>query len=477
MELPFQLLLHVLFVLSFIFSIFMGSCGFVSLENNLSSSLFPRNFLFGTASSSYQFEGAFLSDGKGLNNWDVFTHKTGTILDGTNGDVAVDHYHRYQEDVDLMEHTGVNSYRFSLSWARILPKGRFGKVNRAGINYYNRLIDALVDKGIEPFVTITHYDIPQELEERYKSWLSPEIQEDFRYYADICFKYFGDRVKYWVTFNEPNVAVICGYRTGLYPPSRCSDSFGNCSYGNSEREPFIAASNIILSHLAAVDVYRAKYQKNQGGKIGIAMNAIWYEPFSNSTEDKLAAERTQSFYMNWFLDPIILGKYPAEMHEILGPDLLVFSKYDKEKFKNGLDFIGINHYTSYYVKDCIFSACEQGKGSSKTEGFALTSAQMNDKSIGEPTALAWFYVHPQGMENIVTYIKDRYNNIPMFITENGFGTSESSYPTTEYELNDVKRVEYLSSYLDSLATAIRYWHTYPLLEKRGCCPALAYFSW
>nr|AFK42730.1 unknown [Medicago truncatula] len=143
------------------------------------------------------------------------------------------------------------------------------------------------------------------------------------------------------------------------------------------------------------------------------------------------------------------------MHEILGPDLLVFSKYDKEKFKNGLDFIGINHYTSYYVKDCIFSACDQGKGSSKTEGFALTSAQMNDKSIGEPTALAWFYVHPQGMENIVTYIKDRYNNIPMFITENGFGTSESSYPTTEYELNDVKRVEYLSSYLDSLATAIR----------------------
>ncbi|PNX96492.1 beta-glucosidase 47-like protein [Trifolium pratense] len=326
-------------------------------------------------------------------------------------------------------------------------EGRFGKINRAGIDYYSRLIDALVNKGIEPFVTLTHYDIPQELEERYKSWLSPEIQEDFKYYADICFKYFGDRVKYWVTFNEPNVASTCGYRTGLYPPSRCSGSFGNCSYGDSEREPFIAASNMILSHMAAVDVYRTKYQKNHGGKIGIAMNAIWYEPFSNSTEDKLAAERAQSFYMNWFLDPIILGKYPSEMHDILGPDLIAFSKYDSEKLKNGLDFIGINHYTSYYVKDCIYCTCEQGKGSSKTEGFALTSPQMNGITIGEPTALAWFYVHPQGMENIVTYIKERYNNIPMYITENGFAMIENSS-------NDVKRVEYLSSYLDSLATAI-----------------------
>ncbi|KAJ1428758.1 Glycosyl hydrolases family 1, N-terminal conserved site [Sesbania bispinosa] len=441
MELPLH---HALFALSICFSIFVGSCDFVFVkENNISSpSPFPCNFLFGTASSSYQFEGAFLTDGKGLNNWDVFTHKPGTIMDGTNGDIAVDHYHRYQEDVDLMEYIGVNSYRFSLSWARILPKGRFGKVNTAGIDYYIRLIDALVTR---------------EVEERYGGWLSPEIQEDFRYYADICFKYFGDRVKYWATFNEPNVAIIRGYRTGMYPPSRCSGLFGNCSYGDSEREPFIAAANLILSHAAAVDVYRTKYQKNQGGKIGIVMNAIWFEPISNSSEDKLAAERAQSFYMNWFLDPIILRKYPAEMHEILGPDFLQeFSRNDLEILKSGLDFIGVNHYTSFYVKDCIFSACEAGLGSSKTEGFALASAKMNGISIGEPTALDWLHIHPQGMEKIVTYIKDRYNNTPMFITENGLGTSdENSDPTTKDIFNDVKRGEYLSSYLDSLATAIR----------------------
>ncbi|XP_027338207.1 beta-glucosidase 47-like [Abrus precatorius] len=446
MELPL-LLHHALFALSFCFSIFSGSCDdFLSVNENSSPSPFPSNFLFGTASSSYQFEGAYLADGKGPNNWDVFTHKPGTIVDGTTGDVAVDHYHRYQEDVNLMEHIGVNSYRFSLSWARILGKGRFGNVNRAGIDYYNRLIDALLLRGIEPFVTITHYDIPQELEDIYGGWLSPKIQEDFRYYADICFKNFGDTVKYWVTFNEPNVAIARGYRTGMWPPSRCSAPFGNCySGGDSEREPFIAASNLLLSHAAAVDLYRTKYQKNQGGKIGIVMNAWWFEPVSNSSEDKLAAERAQSFYMNWFLDPIILGKYPEEMQEILGQDLPTFSRHDLHQLKSGLDFIGLNHYTSAYVKDCIFSACEPGRGSSKTEGFALISAQMNGLSIGEP----------QGMEKMVTYVKQRYNNIPMFITENGLGTRENSNPTTKDIIKDVQRVDYLSDYLDSLATAIR----------------------
>ncbi|TYI78012.1 hypothetical protein E1A91_D06G181200v1 [Gossypium mustelinum] len=248
-----------LFVLEMCFTITALLCYPVCLQGNPNASPFPSNFLFGTASSSYQFEGAFLSDGKGLNNWDVFTHKPGNIMDGSNGDTAVDHYHLYQEDLDLMQDIGVNSYRFSISWARILPKGRFGSVNKAGIHHYNKLINSLLLKGIQPFVSLTHYDIPQELENRYGAWLSSQVQEDFKYHADICFKYFGDRVKYWTTFNEPNVAVIRGYRSGIYPPSRCSSSFGNCSNGDSVKEPFIAAHNIILSHAAAVDVYRTKF--------------------------------------------------------------------------------------------------------------------------------------------------------------------------------------------------------------------------
>ncbi|XP_054787681.1 beta-glucosidase 46-like [Prosopis cineraria] len=461
MKFPASSLLRSPFSLSLFLSAFMGviystSDDTLFMNQNSESSPFPSNFLFGTASSSYQIEGAFLSDGKGLSNWDVFTHKPGNIMDGTNGDIAVDDYHRYQEDVDLMEYIGVNSYRFSLSWARILPKGRFGKVNKEGLDYYDRLINAILRKGIEPLVTLTHFDIPQELEDIYKGWLSPKIEEEFKYYAETCFKKFGDRVKKWVTLNEPNVAVINGYRRGIWPPSSCSASFGNCSHGDSEKDPFLAAHNLILSHVSVVHLYRSKYQKKQGGKIGIVMHAIWFEPFSNSSEDKLAAERAQSFFLNWFLDPIIFGKYPTEMQEIIGHDLPKFSKQEVEKLKkNVIDFIGVNHYTSYYAKDCMFSECEPGLGASKTEGFALYAHHRNGILLGGKTSVDWLYVHPQGMEKMVTYIKERYNNLPMFITENGYGDMEAPNSTTTDIINDVERVSYLSGYLNSLATAIR----------------------
>ncbi|TYI78014.1 hypothetical protein E1A91_D06G181400v1 [Gossypium mustelinum] len=423
--------------------------------NNNNPSSFPPNFLFGTASSAYQYEGGYLSDGKGLNNWDVYTHRPGKVIDGSNGDVAVDHYHRYLEDIDLMESLGVNSYRFSISWANILPKGRFGYVNVAGIDFYNNLIDALLLKGIKPFVTLTHIDLPQEIEDRYGSWLSPESQLDFAYFADICFKSFGDRVKYWVTFNEPNFQVKFGYREGTFPPSRCSFPFGNCTSGDSEKEPFIAAHNIILSHAAAVHIYRSKYEAKQGGSIGIVINAAWFEPISSSMADKLAAERAQCFTTNWFLDPIVFGIYPPEMQSILGSILPEFSKTEKEMLKKGLDFIGINHYPSYYVQDCMFTACEPGTRTSKTEGLWAQSYQKNGIPIGESTDVDWLYVYPGGMEKIITYVKKRFNNTPMIITENGYGEVTKANSTIEDSLQDVNRAKYMAGYLDSLSTAIR----------------------
>ncbi|GMI72746.1 beta glucosidase 46 [Hibiscus trionum] len=416
---------------------------------------FPPNFLFGTASAAYQYEGGYLSDGKGLNNWDVYTHKAGNVIDGSNGDIALDHYHRYLEDIDLMASLGLSSYRFSISWARILPKGRFGIVNLAGIGFYNKLIDALLLKGIQPFVTLTHIDLPQEIEDRYGSWLSPESQLDFAYFADICFKSFGDRVKYWVTFNEPNFQVKFGYRIGTFPPSRCSFPFGNCTDGDSEKEPFIAAHNIILSHSAAVNIYRSKYQATQGGSIGIVVNGAWFEPISNSIADKLAAQRAQSFTINWFLDPVVFGRYPPEMQSILGSILPEFSRTDKEMLRQGVDFIGINHYSSYYVHDCMFSVCEPGTGTSRTEGLWGQSSQKNGIPIGEPTDVDWLYVYPRGIEKIITYLKKRFNNIPMIITENGYGEVAKPNSTIEDSLQDTKRAKYMAGYLDSLSTAIR----------------------
>ncbi|CAN0852386.1 Beta-glucosidase 46 [Linum grandiflorum] len=421
-----------------------------------SSNPFRADFLLGTASSSYQFEGAYLSDGKGLNNWDVFTHASGNIADGSTGDIAVDHYNRYLEDLDLMSELGVNSYRFSISWARILPKGRFGEVNQHGIDHYNLLINELLHRGMQPFVTLTHYDIPQELEDRYSGWLSPDIQEDFKYYAGVCFRSFGDRVKHWATFNEPNVAAIRSYRSGVFPPARCSGTFGNCSNGDSEIEPFVAAHNMILSHAAAVSLYRTKYQKDQGGIIGLVVNALWYEPLTYSLEDKLAVDRAIDFYMNWFLDPVILGRYPPKMRRILGSKLPNFSSCESRMLiRSGLDFIGLNHYTSFYIKDCISSKCEQGPCASKTEGLALRLDQKNGSYIGQPTPVDWLFVYPQGMENIVTYVKERYNNIPMYITENGYGQREGKETSAKELLNDIRRVEYMSSYLDALAAVVR----------------------
>ncbi|XP_077227896.1 beta-glucosidase 18-like isoform X1 [Tasmannia lanceolata] len=412
---------------------------------------FPPDFLFGTSTSSFQIEGAYLEGNKSLSNWDVFSHIPGKIEDGSNADVADNHYHLYMEDIELMHSLGVNSYRFSISWSRILPRGRFGEINSVGIEFYNNLIDALLLKGIQPFVTLSHYDIPQELEDRYGAWLSSQIQEDFGYYAEVCFKAFGDRVKYWSTFNEPNIMVSVGYLSGTFPPARCSKPFGDCLSGDSEIEPYIAAHYVILCHATAVDIYRKRYQVKQGGSIGIVMSTSWYEPLRNIPTDRSAAQRYLAFDIAWFLDPIIYGDYPPEMREILGSRLPTFSSEDRTKLQNKLDFIGINHYSSLYVKDCMFFPCQSN--ASEGDRFAMSTGERDGIPIGTPTAMTGLYVVPHGMEKIVMYMMERYNNTPMFVTENGY--PQQSSPDVPDLLNDRQRVEYLRSYLASLNVAMR----------------------
>ncbi|XP_043722138.1 beta-glucosidase 18-like isoform X2 [Telopea speciosissima] len=434
------------------------SLGFLQLISSvISCSLdrtqFPPSFLFGTATSSYQIEGAYLAGNKSLSNWDVFTHLPGKIRDGSTGDVADDHYHRYMEDLELMHSLGVNSYRFSISWSRILPKGRFGEVNSVGIEFYNKLIDALLLKGIQPFVTLNHYDIPQELEDRYGSWLSSQIQEDYGYFAEVCFKAFGDRVKYWSTFNEPNVMVKNGYLCGTYPPNHCSSPEGGCRSGDSAIEPYLATHNVILSHATAATIYRKSYQVNQSGMIGMVMSSAWYVPFRNIPTDRSAAQRALAFDNAWFLDPIVYGDYPPEMRQILGSRLPIFSLNDKEKLKSKLDFIGINHYTTLYARDCMFSQCNFS--TSQGDSFVQTIGERDGIPIGDPTAMPDFYVVPYGMEKIIMYFKERYNNTPMFITENGYSqASNEDVPVKDF-LNDTARIEYLTCYLASITIAMR----------------------
>ncbi|XP_024959605.1 beta-glucosidase 18-like [Cynara cardunculus var. scolymus] len=423
-------------------------------DSHIKRSDFPPGFLFGTATSAYQIEGAYLEDSKSLSNWDVFCHSVGCAENGENGDIADDHYHRFLEDIDLMHSLGVKAYRFSISWARILPKGRFGEVNPAGIMFYNKIIDNLTLKGIEPFVTLFHNDFPQELEERYGSWLNPEIKEDFVHMAEVCFKSFGDRVKYWITINEPNVFVEFAYKTGRFPPSRCSEPFGNCLAGNSDVEPLIAMHNMLLAHGMAAKLYHEKFQPKQGGSIGLVVHCFMYEPLTDSELDRNAAKRALAFNIGWSFDPVIFGDYPEEMHEYLGSELPNFSLDEKRFMKNSIDFIGINHYSTKYAKDCTNSSCSP-TANHAIQGFLELVGERDGVPIGEPTAIEGLSVVPSGMGKIVDYIKIQYNNKPMFITENGYSSPDVHEERVGVLLNDIKRVEYHTAYLASLAKSIR----------------------
>ncbi|KAJ9560166.1 hypothetical protein OSB04_005326 [Centaurea solstitialis] len=452
-------------------------------DAHIKRSDFPPGFLFGASTSAYQVEGAYLEDAKSLSNWDAFCHSvTGCGKNGDNGDIADDHYHRFLKDIEMMHSLGVQAYRFSISWARILPRGRSGEVNPAGIMFYNKIIDNLILKGIEPFVTIFHNDFPQELEDKYGSWLNPEMKEEFVHMAEICFKSFGDRVKHWITINEPNVFTIFAYELGLFPPSRCSEPLGHCVAGNSDVEPLIVMHNLLLAHGMAAKLYHENFKAI---KQLLTLLSFFYAPtLTNlmSELDRKAAKRGLAFNIGWSLDPVIFGEYPKEMREYLGTKLPSFSEDEKNFLKNSSDFIGINHYSTTYTKDCTNSSCSP-IANRAFRGFLEMVEERDGVPIGEPTKVKGLPVVPRGMGEIVNYIKIRYNNKPMFITENGrslsyqielinhgydidhdlnFGFVVSGYSSPDVPgggvkelVNDVKRVKFHEAYLASLAKSIR----------------------
>ncbi|XP_058779880.1 beta-glucosidase 18-like [Vicia villosa] len=424
------------------------------IEEDITRSQFPNGFLFGTSTSSYQIEGAAFEDGKGLSNWDVFSHTPGMINNDENGDVAIDHYHRYLEDIKLMSSLGVNVYRFSISWTRILPNGLYGDINPIGIMFYNNLIDNLLLRGIEPFVTIHHHDLPHELEERYGGWLSPLIQRDFVHFAEICFKSFGDRVKYWATINEPTLVTDLAFIRGTFPPSHCSPPFGNCYTGNSDVEPLLVMHNMLLSHAKAVELYRQHYQENQGGTIGIVAHTFMYEPLRDEECDRQAVNRALAFVVDWLLEPLVFGEYPAEMRSILGNQLPRFSPKEKSLLRGSLDFIGINNYGALYAKDCFLSICSLNS-SRPIRGFVETTGMRDGIPIGDQTGMSRFFVVPKSLEKVVDYIKIKYHNMPMYITENGYSSPLNQTMTINDILHDYKRIEYHKAYLAALLRAIR----------------------
>ncbi|KAL9455292.1 hypothetical protein AB3S75_010661 [Citrus x aurantiifolia] len=423
----------------------------------LNRTSFPPGFIFGTASSAYQYEGAATEGGRGPSLWDTYTHRhPEKIKDGSSGDVAVDSYHRYKEDVRIMKEMNLDACRFSISWSRILPNGKLsGGVNKEGVRYYNNLINELIANGIQPFVTLFHWDTPQALEDEYGGFLSPRIVNDFRGYAQVCFREFGDRVKHWITLNEPWTYSVGGYGDGSLAPGRCSDwQQLNCTGGDSGVEPYLVAHHHLLAHAAAVHLYKNTYQTTQKGKIGITLVSSWMVPYSAAKHHQNAAERALDFMLGWFMDPLTNGNYPHTMQSLVADRLPKFSKEQSEMLEGSFDFLGLNYYTSSYV--AYAPQLRSANKSCLTDAIANLLSERNGVLIGPKAASDWLYVYPRGIWDLLLYIKRKYNNPLIYITENGIDEVNDPKLTLEEALVDNMRIDYYYRHLYFLQKAIRY---------------------
>ncbi|XP_026320224.1 myrosinase 1-like isoform X2 [Hyposmocoma kahamanoa] len=404
---------------------------------------FPDGFTFGVATAAHQIEGAWNISGKSENVWDRLTHsRPELIADGTNGDVATDSYHRYQEDVDALAYLGVDFYRLSLSWSRILPSGRNNYINPDGIRYYNALLDALAEKNIEPLVTLFHWDLPQSLQDL-GGWANPKMIDFFRDYADFCFREFGDKIKSWITINEPYEICEDGYGDEKKAPAIDSHGVGN----------YLCSDTLLKAHAEVFHLYNETYREKQNGTIMISINSIWYEPSDpENTEQVTLAETANQFKFGWFAHPIFTeqGGYPAVMVENIAresmqegltkPRLQQFDDYWIQRIKGTSDFLGINHYTTFLVT---------GPGvdpTAKSPSWLKDTGAVTTMEVGEDSASEWLRVVPAGFGNLLRWCKSSYNDPPIYITENGFSDRGT--------LEDYGRIKYLNDYLTEILNVI-----------------------
>ncbi|KAG8389485.1 hypothetical protein BUALT_Bualt02G0234300 [Buddleja alternifolia] len=399
---------------------------------------FPADFVFGSGTSASQYEGAAFEDGRTPSIWDTFAHSGRT--NGANGDVACDGYHKYKDDIGLMVDTGLEAFRFSISWSRLIPNGR-GPINEKGLQYYNDLINELITHGIQPHFTLTHIDTPQALEDEDGGWLSREIVKDFLEFANVCFREFGDRVLHWTTINEANVASLGGYDEGAIAPAHCSRR-PFCAKGDSTTEPYTVVHNMLLAHSAAAKLYKEKYKATQNGEVGINIYTLGIVPYSNSTEDVIAAQRARDFYFGWVINPLVFGDYPDTVKKRVQTRIPAFTEHESKQIKGSFDFIGSNHYTTVYVKDD-----PNTKRDIKDFYADMAVELIFGQSTGAPAE--GYNVVPWGLKELLEYLKQAYGNPPIYIQENGQMTRRNA------TLNDTSRMEYLQAYIGSVLDAVR----------------------
>ncbi|KAG5636252.1 Beta-glucosidase 1B [Sphagnurus paluster] len=406
----------------------------------------PADFLWGFATASFQIEGSAAVDGRGKSIWDDFSKTPGKTQDGRNGDVATDSYRLWRQDLELLSQYGIKAYRFSISWSRIIPLGGRGdQVNSLGIKFYSDFIDGLLERGITPFVTLYHWDLPQALHDRYGGWLNKdEIVKDYAHYAKVCFEAFGDRVKHWLTINEPWCVAILGYGRGVFAPGRSSDR-ARSPEGDSATEPWIVGHNLIIAHAHAVQVYRNHFKRKQGGQIGITLNGDWQMPYDDNPENIDAAQHALDFAIGWYADPIYLGHYPPYMREVLGTRLPQFTPAEIALVKGSSDFYGMNTYTTNLAR---------AGGDDEFQGNVdYTFTRPDGTQLGNQAHCAWLQDYPEGFRALLNYLWKKYNT-PIFVTENGFAVKGENDMPLEQALVDTDRVNYFRGTTAALLAAI-----------------------
>jgi beta-glucosidase len=379
---------------------------------------FPRDFVWGAATAAYQIEGAAEADGRGESIWDRFCRTPGKVANGDTGDRACDHYHRWPEDLDLMVSLGVRAYRFSVAWPRIQPEGR-GAANRRGIDFYRRLVEGMLERGISPLATLYHWDLPQRLQDD-GGWASREIVDRFTDYARLVFDGLGDLVDTWITHNEPWVTSFLGYGFGVKAPGVADWS-----------QALAAAHHSLLSHGRAVHAYRAGGGR---GEIGITLD------LTHVTGEPEAARRLDGHRNRWFLDPVLRGGYPADMVELyeerVGP-LDFVQPGDLEEIAAPIDFLGVNFYQPAAVRSDIAD-------------LPLSVEQVPWE--GPRTAMGWT-VEPSSLTALLLRLKRDYGDVPLVITENG-----ASYDDPPLDgqavIEDPQRVAFLSGHVEAVERAV-----------------------
>jgi beta-glucosidase len=382
---------------------------------------FPPDFIWGAATSAYQIEGAWNEDGKGLSIWDSFSHQPGKIHGNDTGDIATDHYHRWQEDVRIMAELGLRAYRFSISWPRVLPEG-IGKVNSAGLDFYERLVDALLANEIEPVITLYHWDLPQAIQDR-GGWISRETVHYFADYARVVVERLGDRVSWWITHNEPSATVILGHFFGYHAPG-IQDPFAALRVGY----------HLLLSHGNAIEAIRSVARRPV--RVGITLNLSPVHPASNSEADHMAAQRMDGLLNRMFLDPLFFGCYPEDIQAQFGFLLPEISPEDAKAISTSLDFLGVNYYSRTVVRH--------------DPGFPLIEAVQIQPEDGEYSQMGEIY--PIGIHELLLRIWKDYHPSSILITENGVAIPD--VVDSDGRVHDDRRIGYLRDHIAQVHRAI-----------------------